>query len=55
VLDTGIDRSGEQRHLARQRKPDAFQAYNRANGEKPIVVDQILKKFHAGRSDLFSS
>jgi len=48
VVGAGIDRSCKQRRFAWQRKADAFQADNRADGKKPIVVDEILKKFHTG-------
>ena len=62
VLGAGIDRRRKQRRFAGQRKADAFQADDRADGDKSISVDKILKKFHAGdpaaqgvQSNLFST
>jgi hypothetical protein len=48
MLGAGIDGSGEQRRLPRQRKADAFQADDRADRDQAIGVDKILQKVHAG-------
>ena len=48
MIGPSIDRRGQQRGFAGQRKTDAFQADNGRDRHKSVSVDEMLKKLHTG-------